>query len=286
MSYDLFFIKKQTDKASRWSLFRKPPKAQSDHAAFAEYFSNREFYRVENNQALYINESSGVYFRFNIAGVSEGHCASFNMNYSRPHVFALEAEPELTAFIQHFDLAIEDPQMHGMGSGPYSPEAFIKGWNIANDWATQAISVQSGVSVSRAPKAVIERVWRWNVARVALEQRTPDVFYPSMLFVEIDGRISTMLTWSGLPIILPSVDIILLGRPAVPGKPLEYTLQPYDDVTARLIGYEPATIAGVSCMQPVAGAQFDAGTQPVFDQPFHSPPMSIVAAEKVLAETA
>ena len=29
---------------------------------------------------------------------------SFNLNYFRPHVFSLEAEPELAAFVESFDL--------------------------------------------------------------------------------------------------------------------------------------------------------------------------------------
>lgn len=82
MSYDLYF---QADAI--------------DFAQIEHYFSNRLNYKVANQQAWYSNEKTGVYFYFEWnepkeSGKSDGdieieHPIAFNLNYFRPHVFAL-----------------------------------------------------------------------------------------------------------------------------------------------------------------------------------------------------
>src|SRR5207248_9248706 len=66
-------------------------------------------YELNDAQALYSNEDSGVYFAFEFlqqdGDDEEGRDTSllpvsFNLNYFRPHAFGLEAEPELSAFVR------------------------------------------------------------------------------------------------------------------------------------------------------------------------------------------
>ena len=121
MSYDLFFVE---------------PKVTLEQ--FSEYFSDRKRYRVENAQAWYENEDTGVYFSFDYSNEREedpdapdGNVA-FNMNFFRPHYFALEAEPEVQSIVNHFGFRVFDPQTHGMDDGPYSSDGFFAGWNHGN----------------------------------------------------------------------------------------------------------------------------------------------------------
>ena len=102
MSHDLFF------------LTRRPQPVSLD--AFQSYFASRPHYTLQGNdasQALYENDDTGVYFSFDYSadgsGVDEavdpdlgslgwsGTGMSFNLNYWRPHIFGLEAEPEVGA---------------------------------------------------------------------------------------------------------------------------------------------------------------------------------------------
>ena len=78
MSYDLYFEAGAGKKL--------------DAKSFGAYFRARRHYQVENGQAVYQNEDTGVYFIFDEP--QEGVVA-FNLNFLRPHVFALEAAGEL-----------------------------------------------------------------------------------------------------------------------------------------------------------------------------------------------
>src|SRR5436190_23953911 len=111
MSYDLYFC--ATDD--------RQPLTLSDLRAF---FGARPHYQMNPGQAWYQNEDTHVYFSFEHSdddGTVEPHPARysnvmFNMNFLRPHVFALEAEPEVRAFVEAFELAVDDPQ-EGMNGG-------------------------------------------------------------------------------------------------------------------------------------------------------------------------
>lgn len=162
MSYDLFFIKNK----------RKFLKTD-----FVEYFQSRPLYNIEGNQAWYSNEDTGVYFCFEYQDensenleeleASTKYIASFNINYNRPHIFGLEAEPEVKSFVDKFKLNIFDPQMNGMEDGPYTSEGFLQGWNEGNLFGITAMMHQNGVVLSNydlatLPYVKIEHYWKWN----------------------------------------------------------------------------------------------------------------------------
>lgn len=221
MSYDLFF---------RTRAGRPPLTAE----AFEAWFQGRPHYTVSGGEALYENESTGVYFSFNFASEDEVEeeaeqedaeeeplprlDAAFNLNYHRPHVFALEAEPEVAAFIAHFELEVEDPQNSGMGSGPYSREGFLRGWNAGNVWSIRRATPMGEGWAPAAPLTLpsrdIERIWRWNHERAELQRQLGDaVFVPRISLMEEQGRLLTFAVWGdAIPIALPEVERVALVR--------------------------------------------------------------------------
>src|SRR5579872_2020750 len=120
MSYDLYFRSRSAAAAS---------------PDFPAWFRAREHYQVNQAHAVYFNRRTGVYFEFcyneefdEADGGTQSEKpllpVSFNLNFVRPHTFALEAEPEVAQFVKHFDLTVLDPQIDGMGEGDYSSEGF------------------------------------------------------------------------------------------------------------------------------------------------------------------
>lgn len=99
MSYDLFFT------------FPKP----TQRSVVEKYFASRPHYQI-NGSVVYQSQDTGVYFVFEFRSDTDDHQlvgASLNLNYFRPHIFGLEAEQEIRAFVECFQPSIEDPQMHG-----------------------------------------------------------------------------------------------------------------------------------------------------------------------------
>jgi hypothetical protein len=210
MSYDLFFRSRNRD--SRFS---------GDD--FVRHFTDRPHYEFSATQAMYTNEDSGVYFSFDYnadtADDPEADASllpvAFNVNFFRPHPFALEAEPEVAAFVRAFDLTVSDPQTNGMGEGEYSREGFLSGWNHGNAFGYRALGSQyRDRKVLTLPSARLEAAWRWNVDREARQRATgEDAFVPRIMFLDMNGEVLTAVAWGdGIPILLPIVDVILVGR--------------------------------------------------------------------------
>lgn len=170
-----------------YDLYLSSP--QLSHDAFIRYFEGRPNYRAPGH---YMNEDTGVYFSFHFgeAGVGGGEApevlrgahAAFNLNYFRPHVFGLEAEPELTAFVEAFSCAIHDPQNRGMGEGPYSPDGFLSGWNLGNRFGYGAIGASGvGDDTLIVDDHAIERVWRCNHERRALQAQLGEAHFAPLI---------------------------------------------------------------------------------------------------------
>jgi len=149
------------------------------HEAFARYFSGRPHFQ---ETGWYANDDTGVYFNFEFVEPKaeeeadsetpeflRGTHVAFNLNYYRPHVFGLEAEPQVTALVSEFGCAIQDPQMDGMGDGRYSPEGFLRGWNKGNAFGYNALGGGDAGDVLIVDDPLIERTWRWNMQRNALQ---------------------------------------------------------------------------------------------------------------------
>ncbi|WP_322051598.1 hypothetical protein [Paraburkholderia bannensis] len=203
MSYDLFFE------------FQSPVQAEE----LDRYFGARPHYLLSNG-AFYQNPATGIYFQFTwstgAAGSRAVSSAAFNMNFFRPHVFALEAEPEVHAFIQHFSVRVRDPQKDGMGDGPYSTNGFLTGWNTGNEYAYEAILTMQAPSRKfyTLPADALERVWKWN-ASIASTQASygESLFVPRIMPLSINGQLRTVVVWGdGIPELFPEVDMLLVVR--------------------------------------------------------------------------
>jgi hypothetical protein len=209
MSYDPFFLAKDSGR-----------RIATD--TFLNYFRGREHYKTDEKEAFYENETTGVYFSFDMGEQNQDAetgpllpCA-FNLNYFRPHVFGLEAEPELTVFVRHFDLRIYDYQSSGMGKGEYSPEGFLRGWNHGNEFGCRA--VLGGKSrpprIFMLPGVELEGYWRWNYHLAAFQAQFGErLFVPRVMFIDFDGAVRSVVVWGdGIPIALPTVDYVIVPR--------------------------------------------------------------------------
>lgn len=206
MSYDLFF---------------KQREGHISPARWAEYFNGRPNY--EAGTAQYWNEDTGVYFSFELNEPSDefdeesdSFAVAFNINYVRPSFFILEAEPEVRAFVKHFDMTVFDPQLEGIGEGVYSAEQLITGWNRGNEFAYWAILHKAGRGEKQLflPTSELHRIWRWNVKRASLQaQNEGSKFVPKILYQYVNDAFATVAVWpDGAPIITPKVDYFLIGR--------------------------------------------------------------------------
>lgn len=213
MSYDLSF---------RVAAGRKPPSVDELQA----FLRSRPHYEVGDDQALYQNDDTGVYFLVDF-GPSNDESGddppaddrsvavplAFNLNYNRPSVFALEAEPELAAIVGHFVLRVEDPQ-DGMADGTYSRDGFLEGWRAGNRLAVGAVGTADGRLPFQLPAAELERHWRWNLAVSALQTAPTTVaFVPRIAYLDEGGQIRSAVVWTDAsPIVLPLVDRVICFR--------------------------------------------------------------------------
>ncbi|WP_394825758.1 hypothetical protein [Pendulispora albinea] len=220
MSYDLFFRARGPRVPSMEDM--------------RTWFEKRPHYlfhgTADSGQAGYENEATGVYFQFDFEAVDHDPDAppvlpiAFNMNFFRPHVFALEAEPEVAAFVRHFDLGVEDPQS-AIPSADYDTEGFLRGWDKGNR-AAYRIMIGDGARPPRQgndaslwtlPSADIARTWRWNFGKGALAERMDReliaCFVPTILYLRSDmapGRVLRAVAWDGsCGILLPEVDLVV-----------------------------------------------------------------------------
>ncbi len=209
MSYDLYF--KVRDSQANFT-----------RESARRFFEQRENYQLTDVQAIYQNRATGVYFSFNFeeTRIEESPNTlpiAFSLNFYRPHIFGLEAELEVRAFVKAHNLLVFDPQIGGMGDGEYSTEGFLAGWNKGNRFAYSAVS-QNNPDLNPPVLATsrIEDCWRWNFAVAGLQERLGDhVFVPRYMFVEHEGKVVRMIVWpDGIPTAMPESDIV-----AIPQKP-------------------------------------------------------------------
>ena len=187
------------------------------------HFLDRQFYEVNDYQALYSNEDNGIFFTFEYGGARDSRQdpqgnilpAYFNLSFARPHTFALEAEPELSDFIKSLDLLVSDPYMKGSGYVEYNELDFYKGWNSGNAaHYKNLLQNNHGQELLTLPSSLLEKCWRWNYHLKHLQgELGQEMFIPKILFIQYQGRLLTSVVWTdAIPIALPKVDSIILYR--------------------------------------------------------------------------
>jgi hypothetical protein len=205
MSYDLYFTK---------------PEIKKDQ--FEGYFGERANYTLNNGQAWYENGDTGVYFSFEYSDeppddpeFPEGR-VSFNLNFYRPHFFALEAEPELRAFVDRFQFTIFDPQNEGMGESAYNADGFFRGWSHGNEFGYRALLKKENTPdvVHTRSKDELESIWKWNFTRYQIQNKLgEDVFVPKIFFILVDGNLNSAVIWpDAISTLIPVVDALVIPR--------------------------------------------------------------------------
>jgi hypothetical protein len=182
-----------------------------------QHFAARRHFSVKNDDVVYENPYTGVYFFVRLRSArklfrSNVVSAEFEINYYRPSYFGIEVENVLSDFVAVFQPGIEDPQMQGMGEGPYSREGFISGWNFGNVFASRN-ALSPGRNVVSMPSDELRATWEWNYHCAERQRRNPGLFVPTIFFFRIESRPSRVVFWGeGMPILLPKVDHVLVGR--------------------------------------------------------------------------
>jgi hypothetical protein len=188
-----------------------------------QYFAERKHFTAENDNLVYQHPDTDAYFFVrlrsgrNMLLQQAVVCAEFEINYFRPSYFGIEAEKELAAFVAAFQPRIEDPQMYGMDQGPYSRDSFLKAWNFGNVASTHsALSSSPDRDIPSIPEDMLRAVWEWNYQRPERSDKFENsAFVPRIMFFRIDGRPSRVVIWGmGMPVLLPRVDHVLVGREA------------------------------------------------------------------------
>jgi len=190
-------------------MFAAGPGKKIEKKAFRAYFHDRANYQAGQGQALYQNEDTGVYFIFD---EPEDGAVAFNLNYFRPHVFGLEAAPELEQFAQAFGATVTDPQDEMGEEGVFTREGFLRGWDAGNAFAYRSMLKEQDDPVYTWPSERIQQVWEWNYARRSEQERLgEDLFVPAIFAVEINSELLSVAIWPpDCPILLPAVDAVLV----------------------------------------------------------------------------
>lgn len=215
MGYDLYF--RSSD-----------PNSGISNEQFNSFFLKRRFYELNAGQAFYLNNNTGVYFEFNYGETLDDDPSSelqreagllpvsFYLNYFRPHIFGLEAEIELTAFVKHFGFVVSDSQTDGMGEGLYSRNGFLRGYNSGNGKACRIMLQEFGhkAEIAAMASSDLESIWQWNYEANAFKEVLGEKFFvPHIIVLRNNGVLVTAIVWTdAMPIAMPDVDILILNR--------------------------------------------------------------------------
>ncbi len=192
-------------------------------ADFKVYFQGRENYTLNEYQALYSNEDTGVYFTFqhkderaaSAGSVPDILPVTFTIGLFRSHVFILEAEPELTDFVKTFDLRVSDLRLASPDFGDYNQIDFYRGWSAASEaYYKSEMQKTPGAKLLAMPLNLLEKCWHWNYHLRHLQgELGREVFAPRVLIVDKGSELNTAVVWTdAVPIALPKVDLLLLYR--------------------------------------------------------------------------
>jgi len=215
--------------------------------SFAAYFRQRRNYEVANEQAIYQNENTGVYFIFD---APEDGVVSFNLNFYRPHVFGLEAAIELEAFARATGAAATDEAGDLGSGGSFETQKFLRNWNEGNRFACKVMAKDMD-RVYTWPARRIREIWDWNYSRPAEDEfEEGDVFVPGIFAIEENNQAISVAVWPPhCPILLPQVDAVLVpiniddedcDAAKVPWEELAALVKPYQESAAGIARYRMA----------------------------------------------
>jgi hypothetical protein len=200
-----------------YGLLFKPRRRPADAGSILGYFRDRGDYKVEGRQAVYSNPDTGVSFTFETDEATEAG-ATFTLDDLRPSTFIREAEPEVAAFVRHFDWIVHDPQIGGLPEDAHDGDRLVAAWNRRHDAALRDLlqDPTRRAGLLTLPQAVLDQAWRWNRNRRTLQREVGEAkFVPRIMFTLLDGAVSTASVWSdAIPMVFSSVDYIIVYRKA------------------------------------------------------------------------
>lgn len=201
-----------------------------------KYFESNPLFEISDTedggfQAWYQNESTGVYFSFeeNMPDeeededieydITKGYIKtniSFNINYTRPTYFALEAMPIVTEFAQIVDLITFDPQADKIiTSDTLEPDFLIQSWLKGNQFSVEVIRGE-GAYIPYVPQEKTNYVWKFNTVVDKLQEDLGyNYFVPKIFFLkkDEDSAVLTATTWPEcIPQVLPKCDYIIISQ--------------------------------------------------------------------------
>ncbi|CAM3050410.1 hypothetical protein CFR75_14280 [Komagataeibacter xylinus] len=262
---------------------------------FWNFLQSRKHYFIDSDDFGYQNDQTGVYFTIstdydvnddedrNYENKNEIISVICNINYCRPGFFAVEMAREITALLARFPACIDDPQMDGMGSGPYTPAGLLKGWNAGNIAAIHILSSRQDPFRYALPRATLMRCWEWNDTLDARQQRLGDAkAIPKMSSFALDEKILTAAIWvDGMPIMLPRVDYVLMARRQDDGA-TQIACLSWADLVPVLLQAGHAQHDGFDVSHALAADTTSALL--ASGQPFDPDRMCLLNADKVLDE--
>jgi hypothetical protein len=262
-------------------LFFKPGVARR---RMFEHFAARKFYKeLARDEVAYEHLDTGVCFFLRLRRGRNALLqqtvvgAEFEIPWSRPRYFGVEAEKELSALVAAFRPRISDPQMHGMDEGPYSGQGFLRGWNFGNRFSIRhALPRLPDFGLETMSGEIVRSTWAWNYRRPEQSEtyeRSAEV--PGVGFIRVDGRLGRAAIWAHAnPVILPKVDTVLIGR--VVGGERRYGVVPWSEVL-DVVGR-----AGFDVTQDPLDIRFLVRPPPIAEWAVKLPLVNEEALEKVL----
>jgi hypothetical protein len=221
MSYDLYFYKRKdhsiTEEQVAMYLAGNLPFNSSEHP----------------KQFNYENPDTGVYFMIDwnepeddpevIADVDsfadfDYLNFSFSINFFRPDFFGLETFPVIEKFIKDLDLFVMNPQEEEEELAGV-PRKFQVGY-LQQQWLSNNKQVMldniSEVDTEFMAPEKSNYLWWYQFHRQQLEETlTEDIFVPNTFVLKMneDGKLYSACVWpQHIPIILPPVDYVLIGK--------------------------------------------------------------------------
>ena len=120
----------------------------------------------------------------------------------------------MTALVERFRWTASDPQIDGMGEGPYRREGLISGWTSGNEFAVRAMIPPVRESMYSLPTATLMRSGEWNYGSKSLQEQVgEDRYVPLIAFIALDFKAYTAAMWpDAFPTVLPVVDYLIIPR--------------------------------------------------------------------------
>lgn len=214
MSYDLQFYRKKNEAVSKETI---------------ETYLNTNLVSIDagNTQWFFENPDTEVYFTIEYHDPDpedaefqdsfeefEDTNFSFNLNFSRPTFFGIEAFGFVARFCNDLNLYVLNFQTDA--ELPYQPnyEQELAVWDKSNRWASQKFFEENQNSF--LDQAQSNQIWEYNFNRENLQQRLGgEYFVPKIFFFRIKGtqQTITISSWAeNMPILLPPSDYFLLTR--------------------------------------------------------------------------